>query len=126
MDDDDLFSWRPPRARNSDPDTSHLAAASVSDEMADAHYAILLGAIHRHGPGTMYDIKDQCSLDIQQVNKRLPEMERRGWLCRPGWSTAGPTGRQCKIWYECKRDCQYRKLPSSHRLCDLPVPYDGD
>jgi predicted transcriptional regulator len=99
-DDEDPPSFR---ARTGDPWTSHAAAEDVSSEMTSRHYSILLRTIRRYGPGTMYDIADHCELSLAQVHKRLPEMERRGWVWRPGDTAYSPSMRSCKIWHEGRR-----------------------
>lgn len=87
------------RARRSDPQTSHDAAAGAG-EFAHGHYALILGSLGLHGAQTIYEIADHTGLSHVQVARRLPEMAqmvppmaRRTDRTRPGRS-----GRECLVW----------------------------
>lgn len=66
----------PPRARATDPETSHEAAAAVADFEAD-HHAMILDAL-RIGPAGATAIASRCGLGRDQVGKRMVELERGG------------------------------------------------
>jgi len=85
-----------PRARKHDPRTSHAAAASV-DRFASGHYLLILHDL-AHGDRTFYEIADGTGLAGQQVNKRLPELERAGRVIATEHTRPGPSGRQCRVW----------------------------
>ncbi len=86
-----------PRARNSDPWTSHAAAASLDDDVTARLYRIIIAAL-KVAAGTQYEIADLTGLDHYQVNKRLPELERLGLAKPTGETRPGPSGRQCRVW----------------------------
>jgi hypothetical protein len=87
-----------PRARTSDPATSHAAAASVRD-FAGEQYVEVLKALER-GPGTIWELAERCSLDRVQIARRLPEMQKAiPPLARPTEETRpSPKGRPCRVW----------------------------
>lgn len=87
------------RARSTDPQTSHEAAAAAN-ELAQGHYALILGALGLHGAQTIYELADRTGLSAVQVARRLPEMAatapamaRRTTRTRPS-----PSGRGCTVW----------------------------
>ncbi len=88
-----------PRARKHDPRTSHAAAASV-DRFARGHYLLILEWLDTFllPGGTFYEIARGIGLDGQQVNKRLPELERAGLVIATEHTRPGPSGRQCRVW----------------------------
>lgn len=65
-----------PRARRTDPETSHEAAAGVAEFEAD-HFAQILDAL-RLGPAGATEIASRCGLGRDAVGKRMSELERRG------------------------------------------------
>jgi len=70
-----------PRARASDPVTSHLAAAAA-DKFASTHKGRILDAIHAielDGRNASPErIAERTGLTVVQIDRRLPEMERKG------------------------------------------------
>lgn len=72
------------RVRRTDPGTSYAAAANVV-RFAGTHCARILEALER-GPATVDEIAARTGLASQQINKRLPELQRQG--------KAMPTGRE--------------------------------
>lgn len=86
------------RARGTDPQTSHDAAATAGD-FAHGHYALILGALATRD-GTIYELAERTKLSHVQVARRLPEMRdavpakvRQTDKTRPG-----PSGRACVVW----------------------------
>jgi hypothetical protein len=71
-----------PRARSTDPATSHEAAAGVVDFAAD-HHARILEAL-TIGPAGATEIADRAGLGRDQVGKRLCELQRRGQVVIDG------------------------------------------
>ena len=65
------------RSRRSDPVTSKTAAARVPS-FAGGHYARILSALERITNATAKEIADQAGLTVEQVCRRLPELERAG------------------------------------------------
>lgn len=69
-------------ARRTDPETSHEAAAGVTDFEGD-HHAQILEALML-GPAGATAIASRCGLGRDQVGKRLCELERRGLVVVDG------------------------------------------
>lgn len=65
------------RARATDPQTSHAAAARVPN-FESGHYWLILCALRDLGPMNVSEIATATKLNEQQVNKRLPELQRQG------------------------------------------------
>lgn len=118
----------PPRARRDDVHTAHEAGRRMTKEMRRRQYDILLETIRRHGPGNIHFIAANCSLRLDQVHKRLPEMEGKPYymVYRPGDTKDGPSGRACMVWHE---DTQPRKpngdLVDEPDKLDKPRPAVG-
>lgn len=94
----DLFT-PPPRARNSDPGTSHAAARNV-DKFAASHAGRILAALRTRGPSTVDELSALPGLHLQsqQINKRLPELERES-LARPtGATRRSRSGNLERVW----------------------------
>ncbi len=53
-------------ARNTDPETSHMAAASVKDIRASQR--MIYGALERHGPGTDEDIYEWLKTEGHKIS----------------------------------------------------------
>ena len=79
MQQPDLFTPQP-RARNSDPQTSQDAARAFRGKPCRNHYLLILGVMHR--PMTGREIAKLTGLSMEQVCRRLPELDRAG-LARP-------------------------------------------
>jgi hypothetical protein len=65
-----------PRARRSDPATSHQAAARAS-HFSESH----AGRIHvalMAGPQTAHELAERTGLTVVQIDRRLPELQRMG------------------------------------------------
>jgi predicted ArsR family transcriptional regulator len=85
----------PPRARNTDPETSHIAAAGV-EAFAGEHHAKILQALD--APGTIHELAERTGLDHVQVARRMIELERSKWVIRLEETRPSPRGRPCRIW----------------------------
>jgi predicted transcriptional regulator len=72
-----------PRARRTDPITSHEAAAKAA-KFAGGHAARILEALQQHGPQSAHDLSQRTGLSVVQVDRRLPELKASG--------RAAPTG----------------------------------
>jgi len=84
-----------PRVRSTDPDTSHAAAAQAS-ELAIDHQSLIMSALDK--PGTIYDIAERTGLDVNQVARRMNELEALH-LVRTEGKAKGGTGRLCRVWH---------------------------
>lgn len=83
-----------PRVRNTDPDTSRMAADQAAD-LATKHHGIILAALHL--PGTIYDIAARTDLDHNAVARRMSELERLDLAYTDG-KKKGASGRMCRVW----------------------------
>lgn len=97
-----------PRARGSDPETSHEAAKRVID-FAHGHYALILGSLKVSGPGTIYHLAERTGLTHVQVARRNAELHDAGWIEPTGVNEASPSGRPCRVW-------RLVSLPNAERL----------
>ncbi|MGJ7512371.1 hypothetical protein [Variovorax sp. GT1P44] len=68
-----------PRARRTDPDTSHQAAARA-EKFAKSHAGRILGDLKRVGTGTAASISANTGLTVVQIDRRLHEMEKEGLI----------------------------------------------
>lgn len=85
------------RARGSDPETSHQAAARVID-FAHGHYALILGALGLHGNATIHELAERTGLDAVAVARRTAELHDAGRIEPSGEKRPSPTGRPCRVW----------------------------
>jgi len=85
-----------PRARNSDPATSHAAAGAVTT--AAAHYGLIHAALILFGPAGKDKIAALAGLEPSQVARRLPEMRRLGLVGLTGETVQSRSGRQEREW----------------------------
>lgn len=102
----DLFTQRPaplavrvqpPRARRSDPDTSHAAAAEAK-QLQEDHHALILDALKHGGPLGKDGISARCSITGVAVARRLSELERAGLIRLTGRKVASTAGRMEREW----------------------------
>lgn len=84
------------RARRSDPETSHEAAAKARD-FAGGHYALIRLALIEHGPATIHEIAARTGLDVHQVARRTAEMNGV-MIERTSDKRPSPAGRGCYVW----------------------------
>jgi predicted ArsR family transcriptional regulator len=84
-------------ARKTDPATSHAAAARVG-EFSATHIQKILSCLSYHGPLTVDQIAERALLDRQAVNKRLPEMARKGFAAPTGALRPSGSGRLARVW----------------------------
>lgn len=85
-----------PRARASDPLTSHVAAASALP-LAKHHAALIIAALAK-GPGTIYALAERSGLDHVAVARRMKELERQSLVRLTGETAPSPSGRPCGVW----------------------------
>ena len=84
------------RARNSDPATSHEAAASITD--VSSHYAQILEALSTIGPLGKDGISFYSRLDRNQISRRLNEMQKLGLISLTGKTVKSNANRQEREW----------------------------
>lgn len=68
-------------ARVTDPATSHEAATRAS-EFSQSHEKRILAVLSNRGAGTAEYIAKHCGLTVVQIDRRLPDLQRKG-LARP-------------------------------------------
>ena len=93
---DDLFGE--PLARNSDPVTSHQAAADAAWHVrADRRHVL---EIHADHPGGLTDFELAAICDRQQtsVGKRRGELRDAGLIEQTEWRRAAPSGSMAIVW----------------------------
>jgi hypothetical protein len=83
-----------PRARNTDPDTSHMAADEAT-ELATRHHRMIMAVMDQ--PGTVYDLELRTELDHHQISKRMSELEKMDLVYTDG-KKKGAAGRMCRVW----------------------------
>ena len=84
-----------PLARNTDPFTSHLAAAAMNPS---AHYSLIVKALEVSPAGKTL-IAKRSGLHHGQVARRLTELERNGTIGLNGKTVKSDTNRQEREWY---------------------------
>lgn len=89
-----------PLARNTDPVTSHMAAAEAK-ELAARHHRLILSCLEAHGPSGKDRIGTLTSITGHAVGKRLPELERMGKIVLTGRNVLSASGRQEREWRVC-------------------------
>jgi hypothetical protein len=88
-----------PRARSTDPATSHSAARSVRPGVRAAQYAQIAYALRYGGPATAHELADKCRGQNQYtISRCLPEMRALGQVADSGQVRMGPSGRPCTVW----------------------------
>ena len=85
-----------PHARNSDPSTSHAAAAALSDKHTMMRTLLLVFASH-----TALTTERACLLAGYTPGdgawKRVSDLTRMGWIRDTGNTTEGSSGRQQRV-----------------------------
>ncbi len=85
-------------ARNSDPITSHIAAANVAN-FADSHKRLILAALEQFGPMTAHEISAHIpGLLPHQILKRFPEMSRQGLITTTGETRRAMGKMPARVW----------------------------
>jgi len=69
-----------PHARNTDPSTSHVAAGRVQ-RFCTTHVDKIVSCLTFHGDKTAAEIAACTGLTVVQIDRRLPELERKGVVC---------------------------------------------
>jgi DNA-binding IclR family transcriptional regulator len=86
-----------PKARRTDPQTSHEAAASMR-RAATAQAATVLGALKRLRKAGAEQISELCNLPAYTVRKRLPELFEAGLAEPTGNTRKTLSGRSERVW----------------------------
>jgi len=92
----DLFT--PQRARRTDPSTSQEAAAKAAP-LAMQHQNLILAALKLSGDELGAEqIAERIGLNAYQVRKRLPEMQKQGWVALAEGERKTNSGRSERLW----------------------------
>jgi predicted ArsR family transcriptional regulator len=83
-------------ARNTDPETSHAAAARI--EPSGARHRARIMAVLERGPGTFEEIALRAELRDSQVWRRLPDLQKLGFAEPTGEERPGASGRFQRVW----------------------------
>ena len=88
---------RATNARGTDPATSHLAAASVTEQARrDIHTRVL--AILAEGPASDFDLAARTGLKQTSVGKRRGELRDMGYVTELDHQGVSDTGSSCVRW----------------------------
>jgi len=87
-------------ARNSDPATSHEAAASLSDAQLRESQAIVLEALREHGPMPDHELVPLLTgkLSASGARTRRAELAQAGLVAYTGENVRTESGRQAMVW----------------------------
>lgn len=85
------------RTRNTDPETSHEAAARAVD-FSHGHYALILGSLGLHGNQTIHELAYHTGLDSVAVARRTAELHDGKRITRTSEKRKSPSGRPCFVW----------------------------
>ena len=86
-----------PRARNTDPDTSHQAAESMADE-AESQRRRILACLRYYGAMTADALDEVLELRLTSAGRRLPELEEADLVTLTGGKALTRSGRQARLW----------------------------
>lgn len=89
-----------PRARSTDPSTSHDAADQASI-LAFQHYEQILACLQRYGALGKDGIAKHSGLEGNQVARRMSELHRLGPVLLTGRLTKSNSGRSEREWRFC-------------------------
>jgi hypothetical protein len=92
-------------ARNTDPKTSHLAAADiVANGTRDAHQAEVLRLVTENPGSTFRELAQYSYLDCHQIGRRLKEVEQQGHIKRGFPRTCFLGGKLSTTWLPVEKD----------------------
>lgn len=94
---DQLDLFNDGRVRNSDPPTSHNAAALIDAPKLQGQCLAAVKASRHYGL-TTHEIADQTGIEWQSVTPRMVQLEEKGLVRR--WGERKPPGRRvpCIVW----------------------------
>ena len=86
-----------PKARKSDPDTSHEAGLSMTDEAATQRRQIL-EYLEAHGPQTADALDEALGFRLTSAGRRMSELLRKALVRRTGEKEMTRSGRRADLW----------------------------
>lgn len=87
-----------PRARNSDPSSSHAAAAAIASVLGHQQAQATAAVIANPGR-TSSELAEECGQDRYTLARRLPECARKGRIRRGPIRNDHYTGRPGVTWW---------------------------
>ena len=99
-----IYSNTTPRARNTDPTTSHNAAASVATDTVTRTQALILEALRAHGPLTDEQLCQRIAqverkyLAVSGIRTRRSELVKAGRVIDTGDRQPMLSGRPAIVW----------------------------
>lgn len=88
----------PPRARTSDPDTSH-EAARYTEPRANTNRALALRVLREHPDGlTDFELAELTGLQQTSIGKRRGELRDGGFVRDTGRRRRAPSGAMAIVW----------------------------
>ena len=90
----------PARARNTDPDTSHIAARKITRKGLQGQQADVLCLLKLHPHCTAAELAEApgSKADCYQFNRRLPELVKAGLARRGNARKCRIRGSLCTTW----------------------------
>lgn len=90
------------RARNTDPFTSHEAAARLPSEKIRLSQSAVWRFLRRHGPMTDSELVERYNGDVLQspsgLRTRRKELVQKGLVVDSGKTVVLPSGRKSIVW----------------------------
>lgn len=86
-----------PRARRTDPETSHTAARSMRSN-AETQRRMILESLRTAGPATGDELCVRFDWKHATANRRLPELEERGFVEKTERRRPTRSGRPAVVW----------------------------
>lgn len=111
-----------PRARHSDPSSSHEAAASVRPAQEELNIEIIGAVRCRPFPVTAFDIAQivqACNPDRWDegtIRTRVSALGKQGRLVRADHAGLSPRGQRCARWYLPSRLVRVENVDAGGRL----------
>jgi len=99
-----IYSNTTPRARNTDPTTSHQAAGSVATDTITRTQALILEALRAHGPLTDEQLCQRIAdverkpVSVSGIRTRRSELVTAGCVVDTGHRQPTRTGRSAIVW----------------------------
>jgi len=99
-----IYSNTTPRARNTDPTTSHQAAASVATDTLTRTQALIVEALRAHGPLTDEQLCQRIAdierkpVSVSGIRTRRSELAADGRVTDTGDRQPTRAGRQAIVW----------------------------
>ena len=99
-----IYTHTTPRARNTDPTTSHQAAASVATDTLTRTQALILEALRAHGPLTDEQLCQRIAdverkpVSVSGIRTRRSELVTAGRVIDTGRRQPTLTGRSAIVW----------------------------